>query len=324
MNTLKEEAANVDRLVLLLQTKKVAVLRIIVIYVLLCGNYYVFSSGVFGAEHLGAVLEKRESEVELKFREECARLELEVSELEEMLERGDFVAQQRVDSSLANAVERLNLAKTELAAKLREITSLKRQRDEVPTQAELIQYERRFSELNAHIQGKLRQTRKYYATYNALLEIKELMLKETSLLNSMSSQFHDALNTPAGRATVTSSMEGISKSIQQKLQNVQLTLQAEQKACEALKKKHAAANLEKRRCYTLLKAFQNPMGLRMNAREMKDFRIKVQRFQYRLYPCDADLYTIRSIFTEAHEFYSKNPNNDHEYWYIVEPLKYYV
>nr|GEY65743.1 coiled-coil domain-containing protein 93 isoform X1 [Tanacetum cinerariifolium] len=52
-------------------------------------------------------------------------------------------------------------------------------------------------------------------------------------------------------------MEGISKSIQQKLQNVQLTLQAEQKACEALKKKHAAANLEKRRCYTLLKAFQD-------------------------------------------------------------------
>ncbi|PWA74042.1 paramyosin-related protein [Artemisia annua] len=173
--------------------------------------------------------------------------------------------------------------------------------------------------------GKLRQTRKYYVTYNALLEIKELMLKETSLLNSMSSQFHDALNTPAGRATVTSSMEGISKSIQQKLQNVQLTLQAEQKACEALKKKHAAANLEKRRCYILLKAFQvrktintsvsyqfssrysscllklltskymlgfqpdltimvfllYKVWTRMNALEMRDFRTKVQRFQYR-------------------------------------------
>lgn len=33
-----------------------------------------------------------------------------------------------------------------------------------------------------------RQTCKYYATYNALLEIKELMLKETSLLNSLNSQ----------------------------------------------------------------------------------------------------------------------------------------
>lgn len=38
------------------------------------------------------------------------------------------------------------------------------------------------------VQGKHRQTRKYYSTYNALLEIKELMLKETSLLNSIISQ----------------------------------------------------------------------------------------------------------------------------------------
>lgn len=37
-------------------------------------------------------------------------------------------------------------------------------------------------------QEKLQQTRKFYATYNALVEIKELMLKETSLLNSINSQ----------------------------------------------------------------------------------------------------------------------------------------
>lgn len=40
----------------------------------------------------------------------------------------------------------------------------------------------------ATVQGKHRQTRKYYSSYNALLEIKELMLKETSLLNSIISQ----------------------------------------------------------------------------------------------------------------------------------------
>ncbi|WMV32974.1 hypothetical protein MTR67_026359, partial [Solanum verrucosum] len=38
------------------------------------------------------------------------------------------------------------------------------------------------------MQAKDRQTRKYYATYNTLLGIKELMLKETSLLNSIHSQ----------------------------------------------------------------------------------------------------------------------------------------
>ncbi|CAI9289400.1 unnamed protein product [Lactuca saligna] len=189
------------------------------------------------------VLEKKEEEDESNYSEVYARLQSELSELEKMIQIND-------------AVERLNSAKMELSSKLREIISLKRQHDDIPTQAELIQYERRFSELNVHIQGKLRQTRKYYATYNALLEIKELMLKETSLLNSMSSQLHDALNSPSGRVTLTSSIDGISKSIQQKLKNVEVTLEAEKKACEGLKKKHAAANLEKRRCYSLLKEFQ--------------------------------------------------------------------
>lgn len=40
----------------------------------------------------------------------------------------------------------------------------------------------------ANLQVKHRQTRKCYGTYNALLEIKELMQKETSLLNSIISQ----------------------------------------------------------------------------------------------------------------------------------------
>lgn len=198
------------------------------------------------------VLEKQEEEVESSYSEEYAKLQSEVSELEKMIQSNDHGA----DHSFTNDVERLNSAKMDLASKLREIISLKRQIDDIPTQSELIQYERRFSELNVHVQGKLRQTRKYYATYNALLEIKELMLKETSLLNSISSQLHDALNSPNGRVTLTSSMDGISKSIQQKLKNVQVTLDAEQKACEALKKKHAAANLEKRRCYSLLNEFQ--------------------------------------------------------------------
>lgn len=80
----------------------------------------------------------------------------------------------------------------------------------------LLRYERRFSELYDQIQvliifvleflsnvifqmmiseqiilytqEKHRQTRKHYDTYNALLEIKELMLKEISLLNSIDSQ----------------------------------------------------------------------------------------------------------------------------------------
>ncbi|CAL5359620.1 unnamed protein product [Camellia sinensis] len=36
-----------------------------------------------------------------------------------------------------------------------------------------------------NMQEKLRQTRELYASFNAMLEIKDLMLKKTSLLNSI-------------------------------------------------------------------------------------------------------------------------------------------
>ncbi|KAF3447202.1 hypothetical protein FNV43_RR12382 [Rhamnella rubrinervis] len=161
-----------------------------------------------------------------------------------------------LDHLSSELVEEVNSARKELAANLKAILAVKRQLDNVPSQLELIQYERRFSELYVHIQGKHQQTQKYYDTYNALLEIKELMLKEISLLNSISSQFQDAITTTAGRMKLIDSMEGIVKSSQQKLEKVQLGLQDDHKVCDALKEKYSAAIAEQRHLYTLLKAFQ--------------------------------------------------------------------
>ncbi|XP_071919704.1 uncharacterized protein [Coffea arabica] len=135
-------------------------------------------------------LERQESEVQSRCIVEYAKLLAEVSELEDMLQNdvgGDFVYG-ILDDSINESKERLNMLKKELASKLRAILLLRRQLDDIPVPAELLQYELCFSQLYTSIQKKLRQTRKYYETFNALLEIKELMLKETSLLNSISSQ----------------------------------------------------------------------------------------------------------------------------------------
>ncbi|KAL5975205.1 hypothetical protein ACLOJK_031884 [Asimina triloba] len=143
-----------------------------------------------------------------------------------------------------------------LAARLRENLALKRRLDDVPSQLELMQYERRFSELYVQIQETHRQTREYYATYNALMEVKELMLKETSLLNSISAQFQDAMTSTTGRTKLIDSLESIGKGTQQKLEKVHLGLEAEQKICNVLKEKYAAAMEEQRHRSTLLKVFQ--------------------------------------------------------------------
>ncbi|GAV74836.1 hypothetical protein CFOL_v3_18316, partial [Cephalotus follicularis] len=199
-------------------------------------------------------LRRQESE----FHAKRSELQVEVIKLEEKVATGCDSESlfNDLDHSLSDSLEQLNSAKRELAARLRTILSIKRKLDDVPSQSELIQYERRFSELYVHIQDKLRQTRKYYATYNALLEIKELMLKEVSLLNSISSQFQNAIASTAGRMILIDSMEGIVKGSQQKLEKVQNGIQEEQKVCDALKERYTAAIAEQRRCYSLLQVFQ--------------------------------------------------------------------
>ncbi|PSS28906.1 Coiled-coil domain-containing protein [Actinidia chinensis var. chinensis] len=207
---------------------------------------------------LQKVLERQESALRFDYDAKCSKLQAAINELENLMSCGNDDSYLSDDSnhSLHNLLERLNSGKKELAVKLREIVLLKRKLDDVPSQAELIQYEHRFSELYVHIQEKLRQTRKFYATFNTLLEIKDLMLKETSLLNSISSQFQDAITSTAGRMKLIDSMEGIMKGTQQKLEKVQLALQAEQKICDAVKEKYTAAFAEQRSCYSLIKAFQ--------------------------------------------------------------------
>lgn len=203
-------------------------------------------------------LESQEAVLQSDYDVKRTELEAEVCNLEEKIAAGmdSEGLCKDLDCLLSESLEKLNAANKELAARLRAVMSVKRKLGEVPTQSELIQYERGFSDVNDHIQEKHRQTRKYYATYNTLLEIKELMLKETSLLNSISSQFQDAITTTNGCTKLIASMEGIVKGSQQRLQKVELGLQEEQKVSDALKKRYAAAMAEQRRCYSLLKAFQ--------------------------------------------------------------------
>ncbi|KAI4376933.1 hypothetical protein MLD38_014635 [Melastoma candidum] len=140
------------------------------------------------------------------------------------------------------------------------IFSVKRQLDDAPALLELIQYEWRFSELNANTEDKHRETRKYYSTYNVLLEIKELMLKEISLLDSLNLQFQEAIASTDGRGKLLISMEGILKGVQQKLSKIQAGYQSDQEICNTLRKKYAAAAADQRKQFTLLKVLQEEVA----------------------------------------------------------------
>lgn len=200
-------------------------------------------------------------------------LQSEITKFEEDLisDSADRDPHDYLDCSISDLSKKLKSVKKELSIKLRELVSMKRQLDELPIEAELVQYEHRFSELNVLIQDRLRQTRQYYETYNALLEIKDLMIKEISILNSVDSQLGDAIGSPAGRKKLTDSMEAILKGIRQKLEKVQLGLQVEQKTLDALREQYSAAIMDQRHCSVLLKDLQEEC--RKNESLKKEFTL---------------------------------------------------
>lgn len=200
--------------------------------------------------------------MEIEFRASCKKKRSElVARIKQLQDPNVSIAEQSerqadVETTYNAEMVKLDAVRKELAKKSREVARLQRQLDDVPTQSELIQYERRFVELYLHIQRKLAETRKYYATYNALAEAHELTMKETSLLNSIHSQFEVAMTTPGGRAKFVQSMDGIEKGVKQKLLKMEKRLEAEKDTYNALKEKHMACVTAQRNYFTLVKQFQ--------------------------------------------------------------------
>ncbi|CAM6011597.1 unnamed protein product [Sphagnum balticum] len=212
------------------------------------------------------ILLNQSTDLELKeyqFRASCRKKRAElVTEIKQLQDPAHSVADDDEQRAEVEAAFNADLQKwislrTELAQKSQEVALLQRKLDDIPCQTELIQYERRFVELYVHIQRKLRETRKYYATYNALAEAHELTVKETSLLNSIHSQFEAAMMTTGGRSKFVESMDGIVKGVKQKLDKVERRFHAEQSTYNLLKEKHASAVAAQRHYFSLVKLFQD-------------------------------------------------------------------
>eukprot|EP01060_Flectonema_neradi_P021674 TRINITY_DN294_c1_g1_i1.p1 TRINITY_DN294_c1_g1~~TRINITY_DN294_c1_g1_i1.p1 ORF type:complete len:633 (+),score=174.66 TRINITY_DN294_c1_g1_i1:68-1900(+) len=81
----------------------------------------------------------------------------------------------------------------EVAAKDREIATHQRKIDNIPTRAELTQYEKRFHELYAQVAWKFEETKQNYNRYNVLTETAGYLSKETDLMKSLESQIKEVM-----------------------------------------------------------------------------------------------------------------------------------
>ena len=117
----------------------------------------------------------------------------------------------------------------------RVLAGLNRQIDAVPTRAELVQYEKRFSELYEQASWKYAETELSYNRYNMLTEKVRYLQKEKDLMKSIETQCTEVLNPkePAERKTeLAQNIHGIVEKVELSKDNVVSELQVEKMKLE--------------------------------------------------------------------------------------------
>ncbi|KAL7991758.1 hypothetical protein Chor_016014 [Crotalus horridus] len=120
-----------------------------------------------------------------------------------------------IDQQYKTEKEKLQKIRLLLARRNREISILQRKIDEVPSRAELTQYQKRFIELYGQVSATHKETKQFFTLYNTLDDKKVYLEKEVNLLNSVHDNFQQAMASPSARDQFLRQMEQIVEGIKQ-------------------------------------------------------------------------------------------------------------
>ena len=157
-------------------------------------------------------VKQKESSFKAKCKEDAEVVAKQVEQLKQQLADATSENQTSIPNEVleAHAGLKNRVAKAEalIGRKMREIAGYQRLLDDIPSRAELSQYQKRFVELYNQMSFKYTETKHQYALYNTLSDTKSYMEKEISLLNSI----HDGYE-----AAIKASTEGKEAALQWKL-----------------------------------------------------------------------------------------------------------
>ncbi|CAI9156090.1 unnamed protein product [Rangifer tarandus platyrhynchus] len=195
-------------------------------------------------------LKSQEQEFKAHCREEMARLQREIESLkaERAPGRDEKVRAEDLDRRYNMEKEKLYKIRLLQARRNREIAILHRKIDEVPSRAELIQYQKRFIELYRQISAVHKETKQFFTLYNTLDDKKVYLEKEISLLNSIHENFSQAMASPASRDQFLRQMEQIVEGIKQSRMKMEKKKQENKMRRDQLNDQYLEL-LEKQRLY---------------------------------------------------------------------------
>uniref|UniRef100_A0AAX7VRC8 Coiled-coil domain-containing protein 93 n=1 Tax=Astatotilapia calliptera TaxID=8154 RepID=A0AAX7VRC8_ASTCA len=159
-------------------------------------------------------LKQQEQEFRTHCREEMARLQRNIQELKSASGQ-DTEEEKLIDKQYNTGREKLQKIRLLMARRNREIAILQRKIDEVPSRAELTQYQKRFIELYSQVSATHKETKQFFTLYNTLDDKKVYLEKEVNLLNSIHDNFQQAMSSSAAKEQFLKQMEQIVEGIKQ-------------------------------------------------------------------------------------------------------------
>ncbi|XP_070813143.1 coiled-coil domain-containing protein 93 isoform X1 [Pituophis catenifer annectens] len=195
-------------------------------------------------------LKGQEQEFKAHCREEMARLQQNIENLKaEAAESGEEREPAKIiDQQYKTEKEKLQKIRLLLARRNREIAILQRKIDEVPSRAELTQYQKRFIELYGQVSATHKETKQFFTLYNTLDDKKVYLEKEVNLLNSVHDNFQQAMASPSARDQFLRQMEQIVEGIKQNRMKLERKKQENKMRRDQLNDEYLEL-LEKQRLY---------------------------------------------------------------------------
>ncbi|XP_059676326.1 coiled-coil domain-containing protein 93 [Gavia stellata] len=195
-------------------------------------------------------LKSQEQEFKAHCREEMERLQQNIENLKaEAVENGEEQEPNKIiEQQYKTEKDKLQRIRLLLARRNREIAILQRKIDEVPSRAELTQYQKRFIELYSQVSATHKETKQFFTLYNTLDDKKVYLEKEVNLLNSIHDNFHQAMASSGSREQFLRQMEQIVEGIKQNRMKMEKKKQENKMRRDQLNDEYLEL-LEKQRLY---------------------------------------------------------------------------
>ncbi|OHT03386.1 hypothetical protein TRFO_29186 [Tritrichomonas foetus] len=151
-----------------------------------------------------------------------------IEKLKEIQNSGDEENSLMIKNTLEQLERNWEQKQAVLADKERDLLKLRTDYDQVPTNAELTQYDKRLNELAMLGEQKVNEQKKCKQLLDALVSSQEVLTDENELFNSILKQFNKAINDSKLQTKLLDHMDSISRKTGERKKTV----------TEELKKKH--------------------------------------------------------------------------------------